>query len=55
MMRAVLRETDQTFSDPAPKHNPDDKSMKYVHCCLQHEQTAKEFSNIKLTNSDSDG
>lgn len=29
-----LRETGENFLDPAPNHNPEDKAMKLVHCCL---------------------
>jgi hypothetical protein len=29
-----LRETGRNFLDPAPNHNPKDKAMKLVHCCL---------------------
>jgi predicted DNA-binding transcriptional regulator YafY len=29
-----LKETGDTFSDPGPNYNPDDKAMAYVHCRL---------------------
>ena len=29
-----IKETGKYFVDPAPNHNPDDKGMKRVHCCL---------------------
>jgi hypothetical protein len=29
-----LREAGRNFLDPAPNHNPNDKAMKLVHCCL---------------------
>jgi hypothetical protein len=34
---ADLKETGEAFSKPGPHFNPDDKAMKYVHCCLEQD------------------
>jgi hypothetical protein len=35
---SALRETGRNFLNPAPNHNPNDKAMKLVHCCLALQQ-----------------
>jgi hypothetical protein len=38
---SALKETGESFSDPGPHFNPDDKAMAYVHCCLEVNETGQ--------------
>jgi hypothetical protein len=45
-----LKETGETFSKPGPHFNPHDKTMAYVHCCLEVNETGQQrVAKVKKT------
>ena len=49
---SALRELGRTFVNPAPNHNPNDKAMKLVHCCLPLQRSnAKTLTNRSCSSS----